>query len=181
MKYKLQIFLLLLSLFTSVTTFINAADAQQLNDNSQSIHGISQREESFTKAPKQSDKNKELQAFFKSQYDYWDAKVLANYWGQSVEDAKARMGRKIIWGKKDVAILEQFLLDARVKALQSAEVSPNSLYGESKYKYDDAALLAKFWGDPSPWEAKLRIERNLILGNDKIIDQALQYARSGKK
>ncbi len=181
MKYKVQIFLLLLSLFASLGNSINAAIAQQPNENSQLIPSITQAEENFTKAPKPNGLNKELQAFFTSQYDYWDAKVLANYWGQSVEDAKARIGRKILWGKKDVAILEQFLLDARVKALQSVAVGPNSLYSESKYKYDDAALLAKFWGDTSPWDAKLRIERNLILGNDKIIDQALQYARSGKK
>ncbi len=180
MKYKLQIFLLLLNLFASVSTSINTAVAQQINDNYQSITDITEREANFTKAPKPTGISKELQSFFRSQYDYWDARVLANYWGQSVEDTKARIGRKILWGKKDVAILEQFLLDARVKALQSVEITPNSLYSESKYKYDDATLLAKFWGEPSPWDAKLRIERNLILGNDEIIESAMQYARTSK-
>ncbi len=33
MKYKLQIFLLLLTLFTSLSTSINAAFAQQINEN----------------------------------------------------------------------------------------------------------------------------------------------------
>ncbi|MBC6430987.1 hypothetical protein FM036_09195 [Nostoc sp. HG1] len=180
MKYNLQIFLLLLSLFASVSTSINAAVAQQINENYQSITDITEREANFTKAPKPTDLSKELQAFFRSQYHYWDARILANYWGQSVEDAKATIGRKILWGRKNVAILEQYLLDARVKALQSVGTTPNSLYNESKYKYDDAVLLAKFWGDPSPWDAKLRIERNLILGNDEIIDEALQYARTSK-
>jgi len=180
MKCKLQIFLLLLSLFASVSTYINAAVAQEINENYQSNSDITEREANFTKTPKPTGLSKELQAFFRSQYHYWDARVLANYWGQSLEDAKARIGRKILWGRKDVAILEQFLLDARVKALQSVGTTPNSLYNESNYKYDDAALLAKFWGDPSPEDAKVRIERNLILGNDEIIEEALQYARTSK-
>ncbi|WP_414590132.1 hypothetical protein [Scytonema sp. PCC 10023] len=52
-------------------------------------------------ASTQGAKDKELQAFKNSQYNYWDARVLADYWGQSEEDAKARIGRKILWGKKD--------------------------------------------------------------------------------
>ncbi|MEW5858153.1 MAG: hypothetical protein AB1861_12350 [Cyanobacteriota bacterium] len=125
--------------------------------------------------------NQELQAYQTSKYDYWDARVLADYWGQSVGEAKARMGRKILWGSKDVAILEQFLVDARVNALQSVESAPElssyKLFRESKLTYEDAEALAKFWGDPSPIDAKLRIERNLILGNDEILQQALQFAR----
>ena len=131
----------------------------------------------------QQSKNKELQAFYNSQYDYWDARILADYWGQSEEDAKARIGRKILWGKKDVAILEQFLVDARVKALESAQPAPNpssyKLFRESEFReYEDVEALAKFWGDPSPMDTKLRIERNLILGNDELLKKALKYARS---
>jgi hypothetical protein len=125
--------------------------------------------------------DKELQAYQTSKYDYWDARVLADYWGQSVEESKARIGRKILWGSKDVAILEQFLVDARVNALQSVESAPElssyKLFRESTLTYEDAEALAKFWGDQSPIDAKLRIERNLILGNDEIIQQALQSAR----
>lgn len=81
--------------------------------------------------------DKELQAFYNSKYDYWDARVLADYWGQSVEDAKARIGRKILWGKKDVAILQQFLVDARVNALESAQPAPDpssyKLFRESEF------------------------------------------------
>lgn len=125
--------------------------------------------------------NQEVQAYQTSKYDYWDARVLADYWGQSVDEAKARMGRKILWGSKDVAILEQFLVDARVNALQLVESAPElssyKLFRESKLTYEDAEALAKLWGDPSPIDAKLRIERNLILGNDEILQQALQFAR----
>ena len=46
---------------------------------------------------------------------------MADYWGKSEGEAKAIIARKILWGPADVAILEQFLVDARVKALESAK------------------------------------------------------------
>ncbi|MBD2536951.1 hypothetical protein H6G97_50185 [Nostoc flagelliforme FACHB-838] len=73
MKCKLQISLLLLNLFASVSTFINAAVAQEINENYQSNSDITEREANFTKTPKPTGLNKELQAFFRSQYHYWDA------------------------------------------------------------------------------------------------------------
>ena len=93
-----------------------------------------------------------MNAFFNSKYDYWDARVLGDYWGQSVVEAKARIGRKIIWGKSDVSILEQFLVDARIKALNKVQRSnPNlEMYSVSKYQYEDAEKLAKLWGESSP-------------------------------
>lgn len=126
--------------------------------------------------------NKELLAYQTSKYDYWDARVLADYWGKSADEAKAVIGRKILWGPADVAILEQFLVDARVKALESAQPAPNpssyKLFRESEFReYEDVEALAKFWGDLSPMDAKLRIERNLILGNDELLKKALQFAR----
>ncbi len=126
--------------------------------------------------------SREIEAFFSSSYDYWDARVLADFWGQSVYDSKARIGRKILWGKKDVAILEQFLVDARIKHLQA--IAPASTpasytyYRESGYTYADAEVLAKFWGDASPIDSKLRIERNLTLGKSSVIKEALRMARN---
>lgn len=127
--------------------------------------------------------DKEFQAYQSSKYDYWDARILADYWSKSEGEAKAIIGRKILWGPADVAILEQFLVDARVKALKSAKPAPNpssyKLFRESEFReYEDVEALAKFWGDPSPMDTKLRIERNLILGNDEILKKALQFARS---
>ncbi|MEB3229520.1 MAG: hypothetical protein VKJ64_00810 [Leptolyngbyaceae bacterium] len=116
----------------------------------------------------------ELEAFWASSYTFWDAAVLAQYWGQSMEDSKARIGRKIGFGPADVAILEQFLLDARISALLTVENL--ELYFQSDYTYDDAAILAEFWGDPSPYDSKLRIERNLIMGQKDWVDAALQLA-----
>ncbi len=116
----------------------------------------------------------ELDTFFSSEYTYWDAAVLASFWGQDLEEAKARIGRKIGWGPVDIAILEQFLLDARIESLQT--VSALQFYGESSYTYDDAAVLAEFWGDATPYDAKLRIELNLIMGNADEVATALQLA-----
>ncbi|MBW4462723.1 MAG: hypothetical protein KME47_21170 [Nodosilinea sp. WJT8-NPBG4] len=117
----------------------------------------------------------ERDAYLSSGYNYWDAAQLANYWGQNVDEAKARIGRKILWGPADVALLEQFLLDARLEALQS--VDELRLYSETTYTYDDAAALAEFWGDATPYDAKLRIERNLIMGNFQEVGYALKLAR----
>jgi hypothetical protein len=143
---------------------------------------ITQQENKLMTEMTTQSQDKELQAYQTSKYDYWDARVLADYWEQSEQEAKARIGRKILWGPADVAILEQFLVDARVKALESAQPAPNpssyKLFRESEFRdYEDVEALAKFWGDPSPMDAKLRIERNLILGNDELLKKSLQFAR----
>ena len=181
MKYNLKVFLLLLSLFCSVGTSINAAVAQEMSSTTLSTQLSAQQDNGNILLAQTGTEQQELQAFFNSKYDYWDARVLADYWGQSVSDAKARMGRKILWGPQAVAILNQFLVDARVKAVQSVKPANNpssyKFFRESNYSYDDVKALAKFWGDRSPMDAKLRIERNLILGNNEIIDQALRYSR----
>ncbi|WP_414578794.1 hypothetical protein [Anabaena sp. CCY 9402-a] len=185
MKYNLRIFLLLLSVLVgSFSTAIHTVVAQEITINSISTQSHSQLLNHSTKSAAKNVKDDELQAFFNSKYDYWDARVLADFWGENVADAKARMGRKILWGPENVSILEQFLVDARVEALRyvkparSGDSSPYKFYRDSTYNYNDAATLAKFWGDRSPIDAKLRIERNLILGNDEVIQQALQQARS---
>lgn len=162
---------LLLASIGSISTVTAQTSNQALSK--KSLH-LQQKE--FIQASAKQVRDREWKAFFSSKYDYWDARVLSDYWGQSIGEAKARIGRKILWGKSDVAILEQFLVDARFKALQKMQGSSPSLelYGESKYKYNDAQKLAKLWGDSSPWEAKIRIEKNLILGQPEVIEQALK-------
>ena len=116
----------------------------------------------------------ELNAFFRSEYNYCDAQLLSEFWGQSLPETKARIGRKVLWGNGGIPYLEQYLVDARFQAIQ--QNSQPCTYREAGYTYDDAVLLANFWGDPSPWEAKQRIERNLLLGKQKTIDSALRRA-----
>ncbi|HIK03220.1 MAG TPA: hypothetical protein IGS40_00655 [Trichormus sp. M33_DOE_039] len=180
MKYNLRIFLLLLGVFVgSFGTAINTVFAQEINLNSNY-----QLLNHTTKSAAKNYKDNELRAFLTSKYDYWDARVLASFWGVTVDNAKARMVRKIIWGGENIAILEQFLVDARLQALRAVkparagDSSPYKFYQDSTYNYNDAEALARFWGERSPTDAKVRIERNLILGNDEVIDQALRYARS---
>ncbi len=176
MKYDLKVLLLVLGIFLGpVSASINMSIAQQPNKVLPKTSLTSQQND-FIKAATKQVKKRELNAFGNSKYDYWDARVLADYWGQSVFEAKARIGRKILWGPSNVAILEQFLVDARIKALQKMQSSnpPLKLYGESKYQYNDAEKLAAVWGERSPWAAKIRIEKNLILGQQEIIEQALR-------
>ncbi|MEC4885384.1 MAG: hypothetical protein SAL70_29320 [Scytonema sp. PMC 1070.18] len=177
MKYNVKFLLFLLGLLSTIGTSINVGFAQEIGKNTRLNNWSYQQGDNLISQAAKNVKNKELQAFFNSRYDYWDARVLADFWGQSLDEAKARIGRKVLWGPTNVAILDQFLVDARVKALQSANRSTYKFFVESGYTYDDAKALAKFWGDRSPADAKLRIERNLILGNNEMIDQALQYAR----
>ncbi len=175
MKCNLNVLLLSLGMLVSSVSTISAVTAQIPNQTSLR-NSLTLQQNNFIQASAKQVQDREWKAFFSSKYDYWDARILADYWGQSIGEAKARMGRKILWGKSDVAILEQFLVDARFKALQKIQNSSPSLelYGESKYKYDDAAKLAKLWGERSPWEAKIRIEKNLILGQQEVIEQALR-------
>ncbi|WP_414624863.1 hypothetical protein [Calothrix sp. CCY 0018] len=175
MKSNLKVLLLSLGMIVSSVGTISAVTAQIPNQTSPK-NNLTLQQNNFIQASAKQVRDREWKAFFSSKYDYWDARVLADYWGQSIGEAKARMGRKILWGKSDLGILEQFLVDARFKALQKMQVSSPSLelYGESKYKYDDAAKLAKLWGDSSPYEAKIRIEKNLILGQPEVIEQALR-------
>lgn len=192
MNSNLKVFLLSLGLLLSAFSTISTVTAQipsqgfpvksfledkKIMGDRQSSpkQSLSVQQNNFILTASQQVKNRELEAFFSSTYDYWDARILSDYWGQSIDEAKARVGRKILWGKSDVAILEQFLVDARIKALQKMQGSNPSLelYGESKYKYNDAAKLANLWGERSPWDAKIRIEKNLILGQEEIIEKAL--------
>lgn len=51
----------------------------------------------------------EKEAFLSSDYTYEDAVALAGFWGKSLDETKARMGRKILWGDENVAILNDYL------------------------------------------------------------------------
>jgi hypothetical protein len=108
----------------------------------------------------------EWDAFHGSKFTYWDAKVLAFFWNQDVAEAKQVIGRKLLWGGSNVTDLEVALADARANALD--QVDELRLYGDS-FVYEDAVALAEFWGEPDAYEAKLRIERKLILGQDAIV------------
>ncbi|MDY6896587.1 MAG: hypothetical protein SWZ49_00690 [Cyanobacteriota bacterium] len=176
MKNNLKVLLLSLGMLISSVGTISAVTAQTSTNQTLQQSFLNNQQKNWIEASARQTRNRELTAFSNSKYDYWDARILGDYWGQSAYEAKARIGRKILWGKSDVAILEQFLVDARLKALQKLNNNNNNLplYIDSKYKYNDAQKLAKLWGEKSPWDAKIRIEKNLILGQQEVIEQALR-------
>ena len=105
----------------------------------------------------------ELDAFFSSKYTYWDARVWALFWNEPVQDSKATIGSKLLHsGPAATQSIDGTLGQARSQALGRARQL--TLFGET-YTYQDAEALARFWNEPSPAEAKLRVERKLIMGD----------------
>ena len=176
MKTNLKVLILSLGMLISSVGTISAVTAQTSTNQILQKSFLNSQQQNWIEASARQTRNRELNAFSNSKYDYWDARVLGDYWGKSAYEAKAIIGRKILWGKSDVAILEQFLVDARLKALQKLNNNTNNLplYIDSKYQYNDAQKLANLWGEKSPWDAKIRIEKNLILGQQEVIEQALR-------
>ncbi|MBZ0188790.1 MAG: hypothetical protein K8F91_21285 [Candidatus Obscuribacterales bacterium] len=117
-----------------------------------------------------------LEAYASSGYSYWDALTLSKWWNESLGDTKAHIGGKVSGGAVGKAILQQELMDGRIKALNNVN-GTMVYYPETSYTYDDAVSLAKFWGDAGPSEAKTRIEKNLIMGNESIVQQALELSK----
>jgi len=113
-----------------------------------------------------------MNAFWEGQYTYCDAKLLAAYWGQSVYEAKARAGEKLL--RDERSVVEDFLSSARN---QAPENGTTCSFNEDGYTYDDAALLAQYWGKATPWDAKLKINSLLMSGNNADIQNALQSAK----
>ncbi len=114
---------------------------------------------------------KERNAFFESdEYTYYDAVVLAAYWGQPLSDTKARIGRKLMWGDGDLLILADSLQTAEAESeageqTQSVTVSAqqDAFFASETYDYWDAAVLATYW-EQDLGESKARIGRLLLSG-----------------
>ncbi|MBP9090212.1 hypothetical protein KBI23_04225 [bacterium] len=125
-----------------------------------------------------SEEQKDLEAYSRSKYTYIDAKLLAKMWNKEVSDVKTHIGFKLLSGPLASAELEQNLVDARIKALASVNSNQGLTYWQdSGHTYDDAVALAKLWGESSPWNAKVRVEKNLILGNEEVIKKSVILAR----
>ncbi|MEL6940927.1 MAG: hypothetical protein AAFO84_17230, partial [Cyanobacteria bacterium J06598_1] len=105
-------------------------------------------------APGQSEEYyRDQNRFFDSEFDYDDAAILARYWGESISDAKARIGDKLE-ADDGVAIVNGLLVDA-----QRADGEPEIVYDApgrsmdfyddqqrffaSEFDYSDAAILAR--------------------------------------
>jgi hypothetical protein len=86
---------------------------------------------------------------------------MRNYWrnfgGESEPwDAKLKIGSLLMKGSD--ATVQEALQNARQQA-QTDEEQQLKAFQNSKYIYEDAVLLAEFWGKPEPWDAKLKMGR----------------------
>ncbi|MBP9093139.1 hypothetical protein KBI23_19090 [bacterium] len=132
----------------------------------------------LAQAQNTSQDQKNWDAYSRSKYSYTDASVLAKFWKQNIGEAKSRIGSKLLAGPMGEDTLAQYMVDARIAALGAVNSNQGLTYWQdSSHTYDDAVALAKLWGEPSPWEAKVRVERNLILGNEKIIQNSIELAK----
>ncbi len=115
-------------------------------------------------------------AFYKN-FTYDDAVLLAEFWGKaSPWDAKLKMGGMVLNG--DEILVRQALNSLKSSSGLAHEHERQFQAYLQKYNYNDAQLLANFWGKPSPWEAKLKIGRLLLNGNGAAVEQALRNAQA---
>ena len=117
-----------------------------------------------------------LAAYRASRYTYCDAKMIALIWGSSVDEAKVTLGQKIDSGLTDLADID--IRNGRAQALEAfdSNVAIRCSYEEAGYTYDDAVLLGELWGI-DPWDAKLHIERKVLLDDLTSVKQALEGAK----
>jgi hypothetical protein len=114
-------------------------------------------------------------AYSNSKYSYDDAVILADFWGKSNPwEAKLKIGSLLMSGNE--AAVQKALQDAPQQAAAPASLEDQQweAYSNSKYSFDDAAILADFWGKSDPWEAKLKIGSLLMSGNEAAVQKALQ-------
>ncbi len=115
--------------------------------------------------------------YFVQGYTYCDAKVLAAFWGETTPyAAKVRLGDKMLrWGPADA---QAHVPDARAQALQKPASEMPCWFTDGGYSYDDAVLLATYWGQKSELDAKYKMTRLLGQGKDTDIQTALKNAKA---
>lgn len=111
-----------------------------------------------------------FQAFIGSRFDYCDAKVLGQLWGVPVDDAKLRIGNKMVTGYPQIVSAE---LDRAFSTPGHAECT----WPELRYSYSDAEVMAGVWGQ-SVEESKARMTRKVNNGDGELMDQMLGVARN---
>lgn len=118
--------------------------------------------------------------YFALGYTYCDAKVLAAFWGEATPyAAKVRLGDKMLqWGAADA---QSHVPAARAQALQKPESELPCTFIDGGYTYEDAVVLAKYWGRNEPWEAKVKMAQLLIEGKDRDLKTALKRAKKAKR
>jgi hypothetical protein len=138
------------------------------NSNSYENNTAIQQTSQDVRQPYLGTEQQQWNAYAASKYTYYDAEILAKYWGKStILDAKYKIGSLLV--SRNNAAIQQ--------SLQQARQPQWNAYVESKYTYNDVALLAKYWGKATILEAKYKIGSLLINKNNMAIQRALQQAR----
>lgn len=109
-------------------------------------------------------------------YNYCDAMVMAAFWKQEQPyEAKVTIGHKL-WhlGQEQTEIV---LREGRAEALKKADDRLPTYYDDGGYSYEDAELLAEYWGTEDVYESKITMSRLLIGGHEKVLKSALDSAR----
>lgn len=127
-----------------------------------------------TQAPTTYTDNQAYDKYFNNGYNYIDAMVLASYWGESTGQAKLTLGYKMLnFGPQDG---RYHVSQARSRATQGDFWDWPVSYDDGGYSYNDAEILGNYWGG-GPSNAKMKLARNLINGNDSWNRSALNAAR----
>lgn len=108
-------------------------------------------------------------------YTYCDIKLLSAYWGQSRYDSKVRAGEKLL--RNEQYVVEDYLNSARAYASEHNVHCTFADADNPRYTYEDAEVLADFWGQPDPAGAKTKIGNMLQAGDNKLVMRALNNAR----
>ncbi|MEZ4316428.1 MAG: hypothetical protein R3F61_02940 [Myxococcota bacterium] len=103
------------------------------------------------------------QRFLSSDYTLCDALMVSKLFDFSQADAKSYIGQKIEWGTTH--ILDGDLKRAREKGAKDATY--RCQFHQSGYGYDDAEVLAKYWG-LNVSDAKTRVEQKIQAGNESF-------------
>lgn len=111
-------------------------------------------------------------AFFSSRYTYCDAKVLANLWQTSLSESKERIGQKV--RSKNENLLTPSLDKARRAVVNDA--NKRCTLAEAGFSYADAEKLGKIWKTPTS-DAKVRAERKITMGDEKVLKDLLATKR----
>ncbi|MFO0994864.1 MAG: hypothetical protein U1E67_23370 [Hyphomicrobiales bacterium] len=104
--------------------------------------------------------------FLNKGYNYCDAKLLAGFWGMSVDQAKSAGGEKIANGGN------KNLKNAMAQARQQGRCD----WSDTGYGYEDAEALSRYWGR-SVDEAKSKVANMFTSGDAKGVARALKKAR----
>jgi hypothetical protein len=112
----------------------------------------------------------DMDRYATSSYAYCDAVMLANVWNQSVEEAKATIGRKLGWGNE--RIVQANLVDARRRGGRCE-------FRDTEFDFDDAEALAALW-HTSVAEAKTALAEKVSLGALDTAREAVRTAHASQ-